>query len=119
MRTPKMIKSRPRTNPSLVEIARQVQREDRAHVISSRGSPLAVVVTLPQYRLTQAIVHKLEDEEDAAFTRAALADTDPASWRSLDDIRKELGLARHRPQSGRKGASQTAKKSRRKAGRNA
>jgi hypothetical protein len=92
-------------------------RKGEAFVIKSNGSALAAVVPLAQFRLTQAIVRKLEDEEDAAFTRAALADTDPKSWSSLDDIRKELGLALRSPQKRKKVPSQAAKKPRRKTAR--
>jgi Ca2+-dependent lipid-binding protein len=37
-------------------------------------------------------VRELEDEEDAARTQAALEDTDPKSWASMDSVRKELAL---------------------------
>ena len=69
-------------------------REGKPFVIKSHGAALAAIVPLAQYRLTQAIVRKLEDEENGSYTRAALADTDPKSWSSLGEIRKKLGLDR-------------------------
>lgn len=117
MRSVRTTKQKSTALPSLIQVARQVKRNGQARVISSGGSPLAAVVPLPEYRLTRAIVRKLEDEEDAARTRAALADTDPKSWSSLDDIRKELGLEPRGPQVRKKGAAQIATKSRRKTAR--
>ncbi|MFI5400136.1 MAG: hypothetical protein ACHQZQ_03680 [SAR324 cluster bacterium] len=94
MNSLKPTRGRNLTQPGLIQAARQIMRDGKLLVIKSRGAALAAVVPLAQYRLTQAIVRKLEDGEDASYTRAALADTDPKSWSSLDDIRKELGLER-------------------------
>ncbi len=117
MRAVRAVKRKTSGKLSLIQAARDVKRKGEPFVIKSKGSALAAVVPLAQFRLTQSIVRKLEDEEDAAFTRAALADTDPKSWSSLDDIRKELGLEPRGPLVRKKSPSQTAKKPRHKTAR--
>jgi prevent-host-death family protein len=77
----------------LTELLDDVQARHEHVVITRRGRPAAVVVSPEEWEALEEAVEILHDEELLAALRESEKDVEAGRLFSLDEVRRELGLA--------------------------
>jgi antitoxin YefM len=77
----------------LTELLDQVEAQHEHLVITRNGRPAAVVVSPEEWDAIEETLDVLQDEETLADLRESGEDVNAGRLFSLDDVRRELGLA--------------------------
>ena len=78
---------------SLSELLDQVEDRHEHVVITRNGRPAAVVVSPEEWEAIEETLEILQDEETLAALRESEGDVKADRLFSLDEVRRELGLA--------------------------
>jgi prevent-host-death family protein len=77
----------------LTEILDEVEARHEHVVITRNGRPAVVVLSLEEYDALEETLEILEDEDALAALRESAEDVREGRLFSLDEVRRELGLA--------------------------
>jgi len=77
----------------LTELLDEVEARHEHVVITRNGRPAAVVLSTEEYEALEETLETLQDEETLAALRDSEKDVKAGRLFSLDDVRRELGLA--------------------------
>jgi antitoxin YefM len=77
----------------LTELLDHVEARHEHVVITRSGRPAAVVLSTDEYEALQETLEILEDEDTLAALRESERDVRAGRLTSLDEVRRELGLA--------------------------
>jgi antitoxin YefM len=77
----------------LTELLDEVNERHEHVVITRKGRPAAVVLSSEEYEALAETLGVLEDEEALEALRESEADVRAGRTHSLDEVRRELGLA--------------------------
>jgi prevent-host-death family protein len=77
----------------LSELLDQLERQHEHIVITRNGRPLAVLVPSAEYESMEQTLEVLHDEPLLKALRESEADVRAGRLTSLDDVRRQLGLA--------------------------
>ena len=77
----------------LTELLDEVQGRHEHVVITRNGRPAAVVVSTEEWEALEETLEILQDEEALAALRESEEDVKAGRLFSLDEVRRELGLA--------------------------
>ncbi len=77
----------------LTELLDEVEARHEHVVITRNGRPAAVVLSTEEYEALEETLEILQDEETLAALRDSEKDVKAGRLFSLDDVRRELGLA--------------------------
>jgi prevent-host-death family protein len=77
----------------LSELLDQLERQHEHIVITRNGRPLAVLVPSAEYESMEETLEVLHDEPLLKALRESEADVRAGRLTSLDDVRRQLGLA--------------------------
>jgi len=78
---------------TLTELLDDVEARHEHLVITRRGRPAAVVVSPEEWEAIEETLDVLQDEQTLADLRASEEDVKAGRLFSLDEVRRELGLA--------------------------
>lgn len=78
---------------TLSELLDEINERHEHVVISRKGRPVAVVLSSDEYEALAETLEVLEDEETLAALRESAADVREGRLHTLDEVRRELGLA--------------------------
>ncbi len=77
----------------LTELIGEVESKHEHVVITRNGRPAAVLLSTDEYDAIEETLEVLQDEETLAALRDSAADVTAGRLTSLDEVRRELGLA--------------------------
>ncbi len=77
----------------LTELLDDVEARHEHVVITRKGRPVAVVVSTEEWEALEETLEILQDEETLAALRESEEDVKAGRVFSLDEVRRELGLA--------------------------
>ena len=77
----------------LTELLDDVEARHEHVVITRRGRPTAVVISTEEWEALEETLEILQDEETLAALRESEEDVKAGRLFSLDEVRRELGLA--------------------------
>lgn len=77
----------------LTELLDEVQTRHEHVVITRKGRPAAVVVSPEEWEALEETIEILQDDELLAALRESEEDVEAGRLFSLDEVRRELGLA--------------------------
>jgi antitoxin YefM len=77
----------------LTEILDEVEARHEHIVITRNGRPAAVVLSLEEYEALEETLEILQDDEALQALRESAEDARAGRTFSLDEVRRELGLA--------------------------
>ena len=78
---------------SLSELLDEVAARHEHVVITRKGRPAAIVVSPEEWEAVEETLDVLQDEETLAALRESAEDVKAGRLFSLDEVRRELGLA--------------------------
>ncbi len=78
---------------SLSELLDEVATRHEHVVITRKGRPVAIVVSAEEWEAVEETLEILQDDEALASLRASEEDVKAGRLFSLDEVRRELGLA--------------------------
>ncbi|MGI8945717.1 MAG: type II toxin-antitoxin system Phd/YefM family antitoxin [Thermoleophilaceae bacterium] len=77
----------------LTELLDEVNERHEHVVITRNGRPAAVVLSSEEYEALVETLEILDDSETMEALRESEADLRAGRWHSLEEVRRELGLA--------------------------
>jgi len=77
----------------LTELLNDVEARHEHVVITRNGRPAAVIVSTDEWEALEKTLEVLQDEEGLAALRESEEDVKAGRMFSLDEVRRELGLA--------------------------